>query len=840
MSDNDRKNSRETKQDHEHNNPLEKLTRIFNPNKQSENQKDPSFLQTDRSISQTSKTSFHGDDFDLPFLEAELENNLIDDQKKKWDLHKTSNEPTSDITQTASFNHLEQNSFLSEESEEVHSSPIGNDEEQILDALSPLPIQKNQLPQNKTIPTRTHHSFEKRNFRPQSENFFFDESDKHNNKKAPSKPDEQANPFSQTIAQQPNLQTIQQNCDDNQSLHDIPLNHSYKVSADQENWIEEYYASAPNPSMGANTGFSSANLISEKQDTARNELTSDVPSLLDSIQIDNNPSDLKGFPQKDHTHDYPQFYEEKFLKQEVYTAKTHTYGDTQTQYINNDETISEQNNEKEVLYHQNNLSGTPPSSKIHNTTQTDSFFAHNTTHRDTPPPNVDTSKFAEEIVEKTGPIMVPELPEYDVPPDGLKEELADVFNVGNVPAEDFSRRQQKNEVLNEIFHQTVHNPREDAYININSKEQSANYFSADDIGDHSCSLTENLSSKGVDEIPTHASTTPPLKSFIVGKTLTRSFVFLILLATGFIGYFSFFMPSQKNESTPIIRAENTPFKFKQESTEKKDDVAHNLDIYKQTTGENEKQENTQQFLIDNSELPKELATLNQQESTSISSSSLDKSDVENAVTEAINHTIPTQEVQTVIVKQDGTVVLAPIHHTERKTADKLEERIDQAPIDQDTASVSSHFSDTNHEEAEQKLMNNIDKIIAENASSSNIEGEIENPFIPTPSHAKSNSQDQIHAASRPTPPVRVGTQNSENYYVQLASLPTHALAKNSLKNMKSRFGFLIGARSLNIQSALIPRKGTYYRVRIQTQNRNEAISLCEDIKNSGGSCFVTR
>ncbi|MDD9334243.1 MAG: SPOR domain-containing protein, partial [Bartonella sp.] len=50
----------------------------------------------------------------------------------------------------------------------------------------------------------------------------------------------------------------------------------------------------------------------------------------------------------------------------------------------------------------------------------------------------------------------------------------------------------------------------------------------------------------------------------------------------------------------------------------------------------------------------------------------------------------------------------------------------------------------------------------------------------------------------------------------------------------------IGPRPLNIQSALISGKGTYYRVRIQTQNRNEAINLCEDIKSSGGSCFITR
>lgn len=49
MSDNDRKNLHETKHDHEHHDPLEKLTRIFNPHKQSENQNEQSSLQTDPS-----------------------------------------------------------------------------------------------------------------------------------------------------------------------------------------------------------------------------------------------------------------------------------------------------------------------------------------------------------------------------------------------------------------------------------------------------------------------------------------------------------------------------------------------------------------------------------------------------------------------------------------------------------------------------------------------------------------------------------------------------------------------------------------------------------------------
>ncbi|EJF77073.1 Sporulation related domain [Candidatus Bartonella washoeensis] len=835
MSDKDRKNPHEIKKDHEHHDPLEALTRILNPDKQSNNQIDQASLQSDQSISQPPKTSFQNDDFDLSFLEAELENNLtnnlpFDDQKKQWNLHETNNEQTSAFAPAAAFNRSKQKNFLSEE---IHSSSINNDEEQILDALSPLPIQKNQPPQNKIESTSAHPFFEKGNFSAQSEDFFFDESDIDNNNRVATEPAQQVNCFSQTTAPQSNNTHIQQSYDDNQNINDTAINYPYQVSTDQENWVEEYYSNVSNPSMVANTRFSS------------NESKNDFPSALHSTQIE-KPSDLKDFSQQGPLTNHPQFYGEKFLEEEVYAAKTPKYGDAQTQYIDNAENISDQNNQKEVPYNQNNLNDMHPSSEILSTTQKGNFFAHNYTHRDTPPPNVDTYQFAEEIVEKTGPIMVPkvpyETPEYDVPTDGLKEEFSDVLNVGNVLAEDFSRqKQQNNEVFNEIFHQTMQAPTEDVYIN--SQEQNADYSSTSDMGYNYSSFTENSPYRDRDEITKDISSTPPLKSFIFGKNFTTSIILLVLIGIGFFGYFLFFIPSQKNENTLIIRADDAPFKVKQESTETKNDAAHNLDVYKQTTGQDAKQENTQQFLIDNSEPPEDLAALNKQESTNISSSSLDETDVEDAVTEAINHTIPTQEVQTVIVKQDGTVVLAaPTHHIDKKNADEHEETIDQATVDQlqDTPPVSSQLSNTNNKEIEHNLTSDIDKIITENSSISNIEEKVKKLSIPIPSYGKFNSEVQTHVTSRSTPPHRTATQNSENYYVQLASQPTYALAKDSLKNMKSKFGFLIGARPLNIQSALIQGKGTYYRVRIQTQNRNEAITLCEDIKSSGGSCFITR
>lgn len=842
MSDNDRKNPHETKQDHEPHDPLERLTRIFNPTKQSGNQNEHASSETDRSASH-SKTSSYDDDFDLSFLEEEFENHLtrslpFDDQKKQWNLHATSNATASDIAQTDSFNHSRQDNL----SAERYSSLSSHDEEQILDALSPLPIPKNQFPQQKKTATSSNPFFEKSNSIPQSEseNFFFDESERRKNKRDETETVEQTNRFSQTISQQPETANIQKTYDDNQNFYDTDINHPYKIPADQENWIPKDHTPKDHTDVSssskANEIFPSSNLVPEKQNTERNQITSDYSSPLDSPHVDRQ-SYLKESSQKDYTTHYPHFFEENPSQQETYSEKIPTYNEAQTPYIHKDENISNPN--REISYNQNNLDAFFPSSEPLNTKQTDSSFVHNYTHRNTPPPNVDTYKFSEEVVEKTGPIMVPEVPyeapEYDVPKDGLEEEFADVLNVGNVSKDDFSQKQQKNEAFNEIFHQTMQSSKEEIYIN--SKEQNTDYFSAANMESNSPSFSENLPYTSSDEIPAYPSAPPPLKNPILGKIFTKGIFLLVLIAVGFTGYFHFFMPSQKNEKTVIIHADNTPFKFTPETTETKNDVAHNLDVYKQTTEQNEKQENTQQFLIDNSEQPENLEGFNPEESSNISSSSSTEADVENVVTQAINHTIPTREVQTVIVNQDGTVTLAPVHQTESKPAAQSAETIDQIPDEfQQTPVVSSHDSDRNDQESDHDLKNHIDKIIAENSS----DASIEEKFIPIPSHAERNAEVEMHTASRPTSPNGFAPQNSEGYYVQLASQPTHELARDSLKKMKSKFGFLIGTRPLNIQPAFIPGKGTYYRVRIQTQDRNEAIILCDTIKSSGGTCFITR
>lgn len=76
--------------------------------------------------------------------------------------------------------------------------------------------------------------------------------------------------------------------------------------------------------------------------------------------------------------------------------------------------------------------------------------------------------------------------------------------------------------------------------------------------------------------------------------------------------------------------------------------------------------------------------------------------------------------------------------------------------------------------------------------------------------------------------------------MQIASQPSEAAAQSSYQDLARRFGGVLGGREVNIVKAEIAGKGTFWRVRVPTGSRNEAISLCESYKSAGGNCFVSR
>ncbi|WP_157776514.1 SPOR domain-containing protein [Nitratireductor aquibiodomus] len=76
--------------------------------------------------------------------------------------------------------------------------------------------------------------------------------------------------------------------------------------------------------------------------------------------------------------------------------------------------------------------------------------------------------------------------------------------------------------------------------------------------------------------------------------------------------------------------------------------------------------------------------------------------------------------------------------------------------------------------------------------------------------------------------------------MQISSQPTVEAAQKSYQDMAQRYGGLLTGKGVNIVKADIAGKGTYYRVRIPSASKDDAIRLCSQLKSAGGSCFVSK
>jgi hypothetical protein len=79
-----------------------------------------------------------------------------------------------------------------------------------------------------------------------------------------------------------------------------------------------------------------------------------------------------------------------------------------------------------------------------------------------------------------------------------------------------------------------------------------------------------------------------------------------------------------------------------------------------------------------------------------------------------------------------------------------------------------------------------------------------------------------------------------SWSMQIASQPTAESAQSTYQDLARRYAGILGGHDVNIVKADIAGKGTFYRVRVPTGSRNDAIKLCESYKAAGGNCFVSK
>jgi hypothetical protein len=95
--------------------------------------------------------------------------------------------------------------------------------------------------------------------------------------------------------------------------------------------------------------------------------------------------------------------------------------------------------------------------------------------------------------------------------------------------------------------------------------------------------------------------------------------------------------------------------------------------------------------------------------------------------------------------------------------------------------------------------------------------------------------DQV-ASINPSP----SAAQSGSWSVQIASQPTAESAQAAYNDLAKRYAGVLNGRGVSIVKADLAGKGTFYRVRVPAQSRNDAISLCTAYKAAGGNCFVSK
>lgn len=120
------------------------------------------------------------------------------------------------------------------------------------------------------------------------------------------------------------------------------------------------------------------------------------------------------------------------------------------------------------------------------------------------------------------------------------------------------------------------------------------------------------------------------------------------------------------------------------------------------------------------------------------------------------------------------------------------------------------------------------------------------PAAATPAPAAQNNgplnlnQSASAPAATPAPAGNTGTIASGTYIVQVTSQRSAAAASDAYSGLQRRFPAILGNRNAVIVAANVQDRGVFYRARIPTTSRDEAISLCENLQAAGGDCFVRR
>ena len=195
--------------------------------------------------------------------------------------------------------------------------------------------------------------------------------------------------------------------------------------------------------------------------------------------------------------------------------------------------------------------------------------------------------------------------------------------------------------------------------------------------------------------------------------------------------------------------------------------------------------------------------------------------------------LTTRKVRTVVVKPDGTIVTADVKAPDVFATEAPRIRTVRArPVT--TAGVG---------EAKRALPK---------PATSSVEQPrvVSSRPVASPPAAPAPAPVEVARVERaPAAPLRTTTAPSavelapathDGYVVQISSRRTPESAQKAFRKLQGQFTGLLADRRAEYQRKDIEGRGTFYRVRVIAESKNDARNLCRSLKKAGGSCFVSR
>lgn len=302
----------------------------------------------------------------------------------------------------------------------------------------------------------------------------------------------------------------------------------------------------------------------------------------------------------------------------------------------------------------------------------------------------------------------------------------------------------------------------------------------------------------------------------------------VAVLLGGIGYH--FLGGGGSGEPVVIRADNQPIKMQPENPGGTTVPNQDKAVYDRVAGTLPNNPE-QKALITSGEEPVDISGTDDSEynATEEPGGNVPQNNAQQAHSGTHEPLIQPREVETMIVRPDGTIIQPSFGHAAQPSvADNMAPPA--APAARDEIGALAAGNEPPAPQAQQSATPETPRLPTRA------------PIVPSrpaeqPVNIVGNVPQRAQASAAPQVASAAG---AGGYFIQIASQPSAELAQKSYANMAQKYASVIGGHSVDIKRADIQGKGTYYRVRVQAGSKEDALALCSRLKSAGGSCFVTQ